>query len=85
MLRNCHKETIFYTIWSLVSSFKAFNMELWYWVSLTLLCMPIISIAKAPRILENFGECMKGRIRFLTAVTPNKHGAFSPSLGKLSA
>ena len=42
----------FSTTWSLVCSCKAFNMELLYWVSLTLLFMPIISIAKIPRILE---------------------------------
>ena len=46
------REIIYYTTWSLVSSCKAFNMELWYWVSLTPLFLPIISIAKVPRILE---------------------------------
>ena len=44
-------------------------MELWYWASLMFLFMPIISIAKIPRILEMFGDCMKGKIRFMTAVT----------------
>ena len=32
--------------------------------------MPIITTAEKLRILENFGDCMKGRIRFMTAITP---------------
>ena len=44
----------FYTTYSLESSHKAFNTELWYWASLMLLLMPIRSIAKFPRILEIF-------------------------------
>ena len=68
MLRYCHKEIIFFTTWSLVSSYKAFNMELRYWASLMLLSLPIISIAKIQRHV-NFSDCMKGRIRCVTAIT----------------
>ena len=38
---------------------KAFILELWYWASLMLLFMPIISIAKASENPGNFGDCMK--------------------------
>ena len=52
MPQYCHKEIISYTTWSLVCKCKAFNTKFWYWVSLTLLFMPIISTAKVWRILE---------------------------------
>ena len=42
--------------------FKNLEMESWYWASLTLLVMPIISIAKIPRILENFLSASKGSL-----------------------
>ena len=43
---------------------------------LMLLLMPIISIAKIPRIPGNFGDCMTRRIRFMTAITPAYAHAF---------
>ena len=33
MLHYCQREIIYNTTWSLVCSCKAFNLELWYWVS----------------------------------------------------
>ena len=37
--------------------------------NLMLLFMPIISIAKIPRIREILSDCIQGRIRFMTAIT----------------
>ena len=45
-------------------------MVSWFWASLTQLSMPIIKHCLDFVNAGDFGDCLKGRVRFMTAVTP---------------
>ena len=51
-------------------SCEVFNMVSWFWASSMLLSMPIRNTAFDSENSGNFGDCMKGRVRLMTAITP---------------
>ena len=70
MLRYCHKEIISHMTSSPGCSCEAFNIGI---VVMGFLDALVYAHHQHCRILENtgnFGDCMKRRIRFMTAITP---------------